>query len=143
MKNMVMTAMVLAVLGGGGCGEDKSPAEKCEDLVSLICDRAVECIAGAAGMHSACVQAFEQEASCASTRSVSASYDRCLDRLDAVSCQALVTTDPATGETMLEVPTECHGVLSTQSALGGPGRVSTVPGGMVARARVIFASPSR
>lgn len=120
MKNyMVAKAMVLAVLGCVGCGGDRSPSEKCEDLVNLTCDRAVECLPGASGMHAACVQAVEQAGlSCSATKSVKPGYDRCIDQLNAQSCPVLFPIDPGTGDQMLALPTECSGVLLTQSAAG-------------------------
>lgn len=113
-NDIVVKVMVLAVLGCLGCG-DKSPKEKCEDLIDTVCDRGVECIAGAAGMHEGCVHAVEQELSCESIKSVSPSYDRCIDLLNEQSCNILFPTDPATGDQKLELPAECRGVLSTQS----------------------------
>jgi hypothetical protein len=116
---MVAKAVVLAVLGCVGCGGDKSPSEKCEDLVNLTCDRAVECLPGVSGMHAACVQAVEQAGlSCSATKSVKPGYDRCIDQLDAQSCQTLFPTDSGTGDRTLELPADCSGVLLTQSAAG-------------------------
>lgn len=57
-KDIVVKLVVLAVLCCIGCG-DKSPKEKCADLIDVVCDRGVECIAGAAGMHDECVHAVE------------------------------------------------------------------------------------
>jgi hypothetical protein len=116
MKGTVVV-MAVGLLGWVGCG-DKSPAEKCDDLVSLICDRAVDCIAGASGMHAECVHAFDQVMLCENTKSVGPSYDRCLDQLEAQSCQALFPTDPDTGEQTLTLPVDCESVLSTESARG-------------------------
>jgi len=119
MKNMVARAMVLVVLGCIGCGDSpRSPAEKCEDLVSLTCDRAVECISWASGMHDACVQAVHQELACGSAKSVGPSYDRCMDQLDELSCQILFPWDQDTGEQALILPADCHGVLSMEAARG-------------------------
>jgi hypothetical protein len=42
-KNYIVArVVVLAVLGGIGCGGEKSPSEKCEDLVSLSYDRCID-----------------------------------------------------------------------------------------------------
>jgi hypothetical protein len=116
---MVARALVLAVLGCVGCGGDKSPSEECEDLVDLTCDRAVECLPGASGMHAACVHAVEQAGlSCSATKSVKPSYDRCIDQLNEQSCRMLFPIDPDTGDQTTELPAECSGVLVTQSAAG-------------------------
>jgi hypothetical protein len=93
------------VARGGGVGRywlyrlrGQSPVEQCDDLASLTCDLAVACIAGASGMHDACVRAFNQTMSCGTAKSVGPSYDRCMDQLDALSCQILFPRDQATGE---------------------------------------------
>ena len=116
-NDIVVKVMVLVVLGCVGCG-DKSPSEKCEDLIDSICDRAVECITGADGMHRQCVDAVKQQLSCGAVKSVKPSYDRCIDLLNGQSCNTLFPPDPTTGSQMLKLPVECNGVLSTQSAYG-------------------------
>jgi hypothetical protein len=125
MKNLVKV-MALVVLGGTGCG-DKSPAEKCEDLVSLTCDRAVGCIAGASGMHDDCVQAFHRESSCGNIKSVGQRYDDCMDMLSEQSCGTLFSTNAESGELMFHLPDACVGVLSTQSVRGEPTPVLRMP----------------
>jgi hypothetical protein len=140
MKNLAKM-MALVVLGGTGCG-DKSPADKCEDLVSLTCDRVVDCIAGASGMHDSCVQTFHRELSCSATKSVGQGYDDCLDMLNEQSCGTLFSTDAGTGEPMIHLPAACFGVLSTQSVRGEPTPVLRMParqvsllGGLAIQAR--------
>jgi hypothetical protein len=115
-KQFVM--VVVVAVGFLGCASDavKSPGEKCDDLVSSICDRIVECIPGASGMHADCVQVAQQDMTCTNTRSVGPTYDRCMDELDAVSCSALFPTDPATGEQTASLPPDCNGVISSQAA---------------------------
>jgi len=121
-KDIVVKLMVLAVLCCIGCG-DKSPKEKCADLIDVVCDRGVECIAGAAGMHDECVHAVEGALPCGNIKSVTATYDHCIDLLNEQSCGTLFPTDPATGAQTLKLPAECSGVLSTQSTSGEIGRV--------------------
>jgi hypothetical protein len=140
MKNLVMV-LVLVGFGGVGCG-DKSPAEKCEDLVSTLCDRAVECIPGAAGMHDDCVRASEGELSCSATKSVGTSYDECMDLLNQQSCRTLFPTDARSGEITVDLPNACFGVLSTESGrgnltptLGASTRTTSPLGGLAAQAR--------
>lgn len=111
----VMVVMGLALLAVG-CG-DKSPREKCDDLVSMVCDRAVECLPGAAGMHDGCVQYFQDNKFCDSVKSVGGTYDACLDQLDSQSCQQLFPTS-STGTPTATLPSACMGVLSTQSSRG-------------------------
>jgi len=140
MKNLVM-ALVLVGFGGVGCG-DKSPPEKCEDLVNSVCDRAVECIAGAAGMHDDCVRAIEGDLSCSATKSVGASYDECMDLLNQQSCHTLFSTDARSGEITIELPSACFGVLSTEAGRSKPiptldtrARTANPLGGLAAQAR--------
>lgn len=121
-KNLVMNVMVVVALGCVGCG-DKSPSEKCEDLVDVTCDRIVECITGAAGMHGACVNDFKQVLSCSDIKSVKPSYDRCVDSLNEQSCKTLFPADPMTGEQTVELPDECNGVLSMETMRGEVERV--------------------
>ena len=124
MKNkVVVKVVVLAVLGCVGCG-DKSPKEKCEDLIDAVCDRGVECIDGAAGMHDECVHAVDGALTCENIKSVTSSYDHCIDLLHEQSCQTLFPRDPDTGDQSLELPAECSGVLSTQSTSRALDRVS-------------------
>jgi hypothetical protein len=116
MKDLVKV-MALLVLVGTGCG-DKSPAEKCKDLISSVCDRAVDCISGASGMQDDCVRAVESGFSCSDTKSVGPGYDSCMDTLDELSCSTLFPIDPGTGELTVHLPDTCIGVLSTQSVGG-------------------------
>jgi hypothetical protein len=115
---MVAKVMVLVVLGCVGCGDSpRSPAEKCDDLVSLTCDRAVECISWASGMHDECVQAIRQELACGTVKSVGPSYDRCMDQLDDQSCPILFPRDQD-GDQALILPADCNGVLLMEAARG-------------------------
>lgn len=96
---------------GGG---DPSPVEKCDDLVDLLCDRAIECVAGV-GTHEMCVQALQGEIPCGSVKAVSASYDRCMDQLATHACQTLFPPD-STGSPMLRLPADCMSVVLYRTA---------------------------
>lgn len=115
-RTAVTVAVCLGVLGGFGCGgeEEKTPRQKCEDLVSQICDRIVECVPGAEGMQAACVQEFQSRQSCQSIKSVSASFDDCMDKLDSLGCAALFST--TSGMTSVTLPLACNGVLMSRDA---------------------------
>src|ERR1700712_3288981 len=56
MRRVCLLVMMVLVGCGGGDGRERSPTEKCEDFLDSFCDRAVACIAGASGMHTACVE---------------------------------------------------------------------------------------
>jgi hypothetical protein len=131
--NNTVGKMVIWSLLAGGCAGDKSPREKCEDLVSVMCDRGVECIPGGSGMHDACVQAADQVISCSATKSVAPGYDHCIDVLHERSCQSLFPVDSESGEQMLVVPAECKSVLLTATATGEvTARTTVLPPGPVA-----------
>jgi hypothetical protein len=111
MNDTVGKIVILSLLACG-CGGDKSPREKCDDLFSLICDRAVSCIPGASGMHEECMQAFDQTMVCAKTMSVAPGYDHCVDGVEQASCQTLVSVSSSTGEPTIMLPAECNGVMT-------------------------------
>lgn len=99
------------------CGaSEPSPVEKCDDLVDLLCDRAVQCFPNA-GSHATCIQELNQEIPCGSVKQVSASYERCMDQLAATSCPVLFPTD-AQGQPTVELPADCMSVVLYRE-LGG------------------------
>ena len=98
------------------CGGDKSPVEKCDDLINVVCDRGVQCVGSTVGTHAQCVQQIQQSLSCGAAKSVSATYDRCIDQLNADSCQVLFPPDPDTGEPTLMLPADCMSVILTREA---------------------------
>lgn len=101
--------MLIVVLVG--CGAEKSPVEKCDDLVDVICDRGVQCLGGSVNE---CVQAVRSELPCGSAKSVSASYDRCVDQLETNSCSVLFPTNPMTGQPEIRLPADCMQVILTR-----------------------------
>lgn len=74
-------------------------------------------------MQSACVQAVHQSIACSSIKSVSASYDTCIDTLHSSSCSTLFPADPDTGSIQLKLPAVCSSVLLSL-APSGPGDLS-------------------
>lgn len=100
------------------CGSEPSPVEKCDDLVDLVCDRAVQCIPSEVGTHVTCVQQLQQVLPCGSVKAVSASYDRCMDQLAADSCAVLFPIDPQTGGPMLKLPADCQSVVLSRTGAG-------------------------
>jgi hypothetical protein len=109
-----MTAKVgcLAVVLLLGCGAEKSPVEKCDDLIDVLCDRGIQCLGGS---HAECVQAFQSELPCGSAKAVSASYDRCIDQLQAAACSSLFPPSPQPGQPELRLPADCMSVILSRT----------------------------
>jgi hypothetical protein len=96
-----------------GCASEPSAVEKCDDLVDVVCDRAVVCVPNA-GSHSTCVSEVQQALPCGSAKRVSASYDRCISQLQGASCGVLFPPDPQTGGPKLKLPADCMAVILTR-----------------------------
>ncbi len=99
---IVGCVVVLFLVACGG-GSD-TPAEKCDELVDLVCDRAVECVPSA-GTHSACVTEVQGSLNCDAAQGVSAGYTPCIMQLRSMSCGSLFPND------MLALPADCSGVI--------------------------------
>ena len=113
--------VVLCVLVCIGCGGSsaKTPVQKCDDLITFVCDRGVECIP-AAGTHAECVQALQQVLPCGMAKMVTTSYDRCVSQIKADSCTVLFPADPQTGDRTLSLPADCVGVIQMLELTGRP-----------------------
>lgn len=107
MKRFLMVGVVALV----GCGGDASPQDKCEDIGDSFCDRAVECIAGAQGMHEECFSAYKAQGTCARAKDIGPSYDSCMDQIQGASCATLFPT--SNGEVSVALPNACRGVVQT------------------------------
>jgi hypothetical protein len=105
-----------------GCGGSDSPEEKCDDLIGVVCDRAVECVPGA-GTRADCVQQLQSAIPCGMAQSVTDSYDRCMDQLNDNSCAVLFPVNPDTGQMELVLPADCNGVIQ----VGREAEVSWAP----------------
>lgn len=117
---MQQVSVVLLVMFALGCGAEPSPVDQCDDLVDLICDRAVVCLP-MAGTKASCVQMVNQVISCGAAKQVSASYDRCMSQLNTTSCSVLFPASPQTGNGELRLPADCMAViLSRTVAPSGP-----------------------
>lgn len=104
---------------------EATPVEKCDDLVDLLCDRAVACIPNV-GTHATCVQEVLQVIPCGTVTAVSASYERCMDQLASFSCPVLFPPDPQTGEATLELPADCMSVVLNRTADGSAADLARV-----------------
>lgn len=101
----------LAVMLTFGCAMEKSPVEKCDDLVDVLCNRGVQCLGGS---HAECVQAVQSELPCGSARAVSDSYDRCIDQLQAASCSSLFPPNQQ-GDPEVRLPADCMSVVLSRT----------------------------
>lgn len=117
MRTTIWLGLVIAGVGcGGGGGGPDTPPEKCDAFVDTVCDRLVDCLDGADGMHRECVEAFNDALTCATVKNVAPTFDACLDDLAARSCALLAPTDQNTGEQDLVLPATCEDVLLLSSA---------------------------
>jgi hypothetical protein len=108
-KRLRMIA-VLASVGMLGCGGDRSPQEQCEDLLEVVCGRAVKCILGASGREDECFDALQRIAGCERVQQESPSYDRCVDRVESQLCADLFQGSTPTKLTVF-LPAECSSVV--------------------------------
>lgn len=87
------------------CGNDEpTPVEKCDELLSLVCDRAEECVS-ASVIHADCVELLRRDIPCGTVKKVSESYDRCMVQLETDSCTTLFPSGS------LILPADCMGVV--------------------------------
>jgi len=112
MARRAACALLLIV---GGCGD--SPVEKCDDMLSTICSRIVECVGGVS--QQTCEQEFQAAVACGATTDVGAGYDRCMDLIRNFTCSTLFPTDPSTGEQLIVLPADCQGVLQSGDDVTG------------------------
>jgi hypothetical protein len=110
----LLVISIVACIGCGG-GDGRSAPQKCDDLISDVCDRAVTCIPGQ-GTRDECVQAVHQVLACGSAKMVSTSYGRCIEQINDASCAILFPTDPQTGDVTLVLPADCNRVIVAREA---------------------------
>ncbi|MFN0246712.1 MAG: hypothetical protein ACKV2T_07370 [Kofleriaceae bacterium] len=101
MRNLGCVFVVLVACGGGG---SETPPDKCDDLVDLVCDRAVDCVPSA-GTHAQCVADVSTALDCDAAVDVTASYASCMSQLRTTTCGSLFPND------MLSLPADCNGVI--------------------------------
>jgi hypothetical protein len=102
-------------VGVSGCSADKSPQQQCRDLLSVICDRAVKCIAGAEGREGACFDALERVAGCDRVDQESATYESCVDKIESQTCSSLFSNSTNTN-IMVLLPAECADAVDLMEA---------------------------
>lgn len=128
---LAIAGVVFAACGGG---DDNPAVEKCDDLVSTVCDRAIECLGDLGGGHSQCVVEVNEALPCDRAASVTDSFQDCLSRVDTDSCNTLFPPPPPGGQRMLVLPANCSGVVvlertqrveASQSALTSVGAAAS------------------
>ena len=117
-----LSLMVLS-LALVGCGSSKTPEEKCEDFLSVVCDRGVECLPGETLSHSSCVDTLETVIPCGMVESVADSFDSCMEKVETNGCATLFPRDEQ-GDAALVLPADCTGVLEGPGSFGGDVRIS-------------------
>ena len=96
-----------------GCGGGDSAVDKCNTLIGVTCDRAVECVPSI-GTRPDCIRQVNASLSCGAAKSVKATFDSCLSLMRTDSCSTLFPPDPQTGMPSLMLPSDCSGVIVTQ-----------------------------
>ena len=91
-----------------GCGSEDTPADKCDTLITVVCDRVAECVGGA---QQSCEERLKAETACGNARDVKPSYDRCIDQLNSNQCMSLFPIDPDTGQRTARLPADCEQVI--------------------------------
>jgi hypothetical protein len=86
-RGAIVCCLVGAFAVGGllGCGDDETPADKCNALVNSLCARAVTC--GFYASVSAC-RVDMASMNCAAAIGVSTTYDACMSQVPSVDCTA-------------------------------------------------------
>lgn len=109
MQRGLCLVVFLVACGGGGSAD--TPPEKCEALIDVVCERAVECTTVS---NSQCVMEVESIIDCNAAKMVSSTYDACIDQLESDSCAVLFPGG------QLELPPDCNGVIQQREALPEP-----------------------
>lgn len=124
-KSFLASSLVVlaGLMGLVGCGGSDSPEEKCENFLSTVCDRGLECAPAETPSHASCVDALETVVPCGMVKSVGDSFDSCMDKVETNSCATLFPRD-SQGEVSLVLPADCNGVLEGPESFGGDVRIS-------------------
>jgi hypothetical protein len=104
---LVAVALVIGFTGCGGDGDDVNYGDapkKCNQLVDLICVRAIGCFNDGT-TQAECVAAVKTELPCAGADAVSDTYDACLSDLSASPCSVLAANQT------LNLPATCNAVI--------------------------------
>jgi hypothetical protein len=108
---------VLFSVGMLSCAAEMSPQQECQELVGMICGRAVTCIANAADRRDACFDALERMAGCERVEQHSAMYETCLDRVESATCSELFS-DSTNSNIKVLLPAGCEDVVDLMPGAG-------------------------
>jgi len=118
-RTSIIVVLLVAMLG---CAADKSPKDECQELLGVICGRAVTCIPGATDRRDECFDALKRVAGCERVEQHSAMYDACVDRVESQTCSALFASSTSTN-IMVFLPPECSDVVDLMQTSPGDGGV--------------------
>lgn len=104
-----MTTIALLLIAWPGCGNERPPAEACEDFLELICARSAECTSTS---QADCLKGFGMTGMCSSVTHVSDTYDACMSALRDDTCSTLFTVTPSSSMPVFTQPDTCVSVLS-------------------------------
>lgn len=103
---MVRPMAVFLIVFFGCSTEDPTPAEKCDDLAELLCERVIGC-SDDGFTEAECISLpAVTNLSCPEASGVSSQYDECVDDLTVAPCSILVAEDGT-----VEVPESCGGAI--------------------------------
>jgi hypothetical protein len=96
--------LVVTACGSADDEHGKSPAEKCEQLLALSCQRTDEC---GSSSYDECIETVTASIPCQKVTSVRDTFDACIDDLGSATCDLLYPD----GGTTLDLPLNCLEVL--------------------------------
>ncbi|MEI9950105.1 MAG: hypothetical protein WDO74_14315 [Pseudomonadota bacterium] len=112
--------LVLVALPGCGSDDSASPVQKCEDLITRLCESAISCqVKGGviesskqASANATCKSNAHNEVDCSKAKRVKSSYDACMSKVSNPPCDEV---NEAIATDSLELPSECDGVIEVSS----------------------------
>jgi hypothetical protein len=110
-RMLVVTALGLlsACSSDGNDAPAQTPTQKCQQVQSNLCDRAMECLHDMD--HATCVTTVNfTSRNCDNITGVADSYDVCITQIDTEECEVLFPGTP--GRPPISPPAMCEGAFS-------------------------------